>query len=101
VQENRPGREAPFENAPLAPTPSKHIHARKAERSMTRSTSGYARVNGLSMYYELHGAGQPLVLLHGALSAIGTSFGKLLPELVGQLPNHAALCETRKEAFCS
>jgi pimeloyl-ACP methyl ester carboxylesterase len=33
------------------------------------------------MYYEIHGAGQPLVLLHGAFSAIGTSFEALLPEL--------------------
>jgi pimeloyl-ACP methyl ester carboxylesterase len=33
------------------------------------------------MYYEIHGIGQPLVLLHGAFSAIGTSFGLLLPEL--------------------
>lgn len=41
--------------------------------------SGYAPVNGLEMYYEIHGEGQPLVLLHGAFSAIGTSFGKLLP----------------------
>ena len=60
---------------------------------MTRSTtdgsmettrefaSGYAPVNGLEMYYEIHGTGQPLVLLHGAFSAIGTSFGQLLPGL--------------------
>src|SRR5215207_135052 len=41
----------------------------------------YAEVNGLTMYYEIHGTGQPLVLLHGALSAIGTSFGKVLPSL--------------------
>jgi pimeloyl-ACP methyl ester carboxylesterase len=41
----------------------------------------YASVNGLEMYYEVHGVGQPLVLLHGALSAIGTSFGKVLPSL--------------------
>jgi pimeloyl-ACP methyl ester carboxylesterase len=33
------------------------------------------------MYYEIHGVGQPLVLLHGAFSAIGTSFGMLLPGL--------------------
>src|SRR3979411_748522 len=44
-------------------------------------TSGYASVNGLRMYYEIHGSGRPLVLLHGALSAIGTSFGKLIPGL--------------------
>lgn len=43
--------------------------------------SGYAPVNGLNMYYEIHGTGQPLVLLHGAFSAIGTSFGALLPGL--------------------
>ena len=43
---------------------------------------GYVSVNGLEMYYEIHGSGQPLVLLHGAFSAIGTSFGSLLPELV-------------------
>jgi pimeloyl-ACP methyl ester carboxylesterase len=44
--------------------------------------SDYVSVNGLEMYYEIHGEGQPLVLLHGAFSAIGTSFGKILPELV-------------------
>jgi pimeloyl-ACP methyl ester carboxylesterase len=43
------------------------------------SAGNYAEVNGLRMYYEIHGTGQPLVLLHGALSAIGTSFGKILP----------------------
>jgi pimeloyl-ACP methyl ester carboxylesterase len=43
--------------------------------------TGYAEVNGLNMYYEIHGEGQPLVLLHGAFSAIGTTFGKLLPDL--------------------
>jgi pimeloyl-ACP methyl ester carboxylesterase len=41
----------------------------------------YVHVNGLDMYYEIHGEGQPLVLLHGAFSAIGTSFGKILPGL--------------------
>ena len=43
--------------------------------------TGYVPVNGLQMYYEIHGTGQPLVLLHGAFSAIGTSFGQLLPGL--------------------
>ena len=43
--------------------------------------TGYVPVNDLQMYYEIHGTGQPLVLLHGAFSAIGTSFGQLLPAL--------------------
>jgi pimeloyl-ACP methyl ester carboxylesterase len=41
----------------------------------------YVSVNGLELYYEIHGTGQPLVLLHGAFSAIGTSFGNVLPQL--------------------
>jgi len=45
------------------------------------ATTGYAPVNGLNMYYEIHGTGQPLVLLHGAFSGIGTSFGELWPSL--------------------
>jgi pimeloyl-ACP methyl ester carboxylesterase len=32
----------------------------------TEKTQGYAAVNGLKMYYEIHGAGKPLVVLHGA-----------------------------------
>ena len=48
---------------------------------MSMGKGSYAQVNGLEMYYEMHGEGQPLVLLHGALSAIGTSFGKQLPNL--------------------
>jgi pimeloyl-ACP methyl ester carboxylesterase len=42
-----------------------------------------ATVNGLDMYYEDHGTlgERPVVLIHGALSAIGTSFGEILPLL--------------------
>lgn len=50
----------------------------------TTAKTGYVQVNGLNMYYEIHGEGQPLVLLHGAFSAIGTSFGGLLPGLVAK-----------------
>jgi pimeloyl-ACP methyl ester carboxylesterase len=45
-------------------------------------TTGHARVNGLEMYYEIHGrGGTPLVLLHGAICTIDTCFGGLIPEL--------------------
>lgn len=32
--------------------------------------SGYAPVNGLQMYYEIHGEGEPLLLLHGAFGTV-------------------------------
>jgi pimeloyl-ACP methyl ester carboxylesterase len=35
-------------------------------------TTGYAPVNGLRMYYEIHGAGEPLVVIHGAYMTIET-----------------------------
>jgi pimeloyl-ACP methyl ester carboxylesterase len=40
----------------------------------------YADVNGIKLYYEIHGAGRPLVLLHGGLGAI-EMFGSNLPAL--------------------
>jgi len=33
-------------------------------------TTGYAPVNGLKMYYEVHGSGEPVVLLHGSFMTI-------------------------------
>ena len=42
----------------------------------------YALVNGIQMYYEIHGeGGVPLVLIHGGGSTIESSFGQLLPLL--------------------
>jgi pimeloyl-ACP methyl ester carboxylesterase len=51
------------------------------DKRTTADESGYASINGLNMYYKIHGTGRPLVLLHGALSATDTSFGKFLPSL--------------------
>jgi pimeloyl-ACP methyl ester carboxylesterase len=45
------------------------------------SITGYAPVNGLSMYYEIHGNGMPLVLIHGGGSTLRTTFGRVLPAL--------------------
>ncbi len=44
-------------------------------------SSAYASVNGLQMYYEVHGSGPPLVLLHGGALTIGLSFGPMIPAL--------------------
>ncbi|WP_205573276.1 alpha/beta fold hydrolase [Flavisolibacter nicotianae] len=43
--------------------------------------SGYSNVNGLDMYYEIHGQGKPLLLIHGGGSTIETSFGRIIPLL--------------------
>src|SRR5437879_4699475 len=40
----------------------------------------YAAVNGINLYYETHGAGRPLILLHGGLMS-GETFGPVLPLL--------------------
>jgi pimeloyl-ACP methyl ester carboxylesterase len=49
--------------------------------SASAQKSGYAPVNGLKMYYEIHGSGEPLVLLHGGVCTIEVCFGKLIPAL--------------------
>jgi pimeloyl-ACP methyl ester carboxylesterase len=50
--------------------------------------TGYAPVNGLRIYFEIHGvanpAQPPLVLLHGGGDTIQTSFGQILPALTGE-----------------
>jgi pimeloyl-ACP methyl ester carboxylesterase len=46
----------------------------------TEAQTGYAPLDGLDMYYEIHGAGQPLVLLHGAYMTIDL-MGPILPGL--------------------
>lgn len=38
-------------------------------------TTGYAPVNGLRMYYEVHGSGEPVVLLHGGFMSITSNWG--------------------------
>jgi len=48
-------------------------------------TSGLAPVNGIELYYEIHGSGKPLVLLHGGFGAV-QMFG----------PNVAALAAGRQ-----
>ncbi|MFC0514793.1 alpha/beta fold hydrolase [Mucilaginibacter angelicae] len=42
---------------------------------------GYSAVNGIQMYYEIYGQGQPLVLIHGGGSTIETTFGRVIPML--------------------
>src|ERR1017187_6972238 len=41
----------------------------------------YVEVHGIKMYYEIHGEGRPVVLLHGGTSTIQSSFAEQLPVL--------------------
>ena len=44
-------------------------------------TTGYAPVNGLNMYYEVHGSGPPVVLLHGSFMTITSNWAGWIGEL--------------------
>ena len=46
-----------------------------------KPTTGYAPVNGLKMYYEIHGSGEPVVMLHGAFMAISGDWADWVNEL--------------------
>ena len=46
-----------------------------------KPTTGYVPVNGLKMYYEVHGSGDPVVLLHGAFMTITNNW----PGWIGEL----------------
>ncbi|MGH8894183.1 MAG: alpha/beta fold hydrolase [Actinomycetes bacterium] len=55
---------------------------REAPDTSPTPETGYAPVNGLRMYYEIHGSGgTPLLLLHGGLFNIDLQFGGVLPTL--------------------
>jgi pimeloyl-ACP methyl ester carboxylesterase len=46
----------------------------------SQGTGQYAQVNGINLYFEIHGAGRPMILLHGGLMS-GETFGPTLPTL--------------------
>src|SRR5262245_15952667 len=49
----------------------------------TTPQTGYAPVNGLNLYYEIHGTGAPLILLHGGFGSTA-DFAELLPALAAR-----------------
>ena len=56
------------------------VNAQNVKPMENLKLSGYAPVNGINMYYEIHGDGaMPLVLLHGGGSTIEVTFANILP----------------------
>jgi pimeloyl-ACP methyl ester carboxylesterase len=55
-------------------------HAQARLSTAHRPRSGHATANGVPYYYEIHGQGEPLLLLHGGLGSI-EMFGPVLPAL--------------------
>ena len=62
------------------PPAAQEMAAQKPAASTPEVQRGYAPVNGLKMYYEIHGTGRPLVLLHGAFMTV-EAWGDILTEL--------------------
>ena len=52
-----------------------------AASAQQKPTTGYAPVNGINMYYEIHGGGEPVVLLHGAFMTITNNWTGWISEL--------------------
>ena len=50
-------------------------------QAQQKPTTGYAPVNGLRMYYEVHGSGDPVVLLHGSFMTITNNWAPWIGEL--------------------
>jgi pimeloyl-ACP methyl ester carboxylesterase len=66
--------------------------ATKTKETRRVSRGWYVPVKGLRLYYEIHGSGRPLALLHGGFMTIN-EFGPLLPVVARFLD--AAMPEVR------
>jgi pimeloyl-ACP methyl ester carboxylesterase len=52
-------------------------------KTQVKASGQYAQVNGINLYYETHGSGRPLILLHGGLF-FGEMFGPVIPALAAK-----------------
>src|SRR5258708_4404175 len=69
-----------------------------------KPTTGYAPVNGIKMYYEVHGSGEPVVLLHGAFMTITNNWDGWIDELSKtrkviaiEMQGHGRTADVRRE----
>src|SRR5687768_8646838 len=66
--------------ATLTVAAATHTVEAQATTTTTPAKSGRVTANGIDYYYEIHGSGEPLLLLHGGLGSIDM-FGPVLPAL--------------------
>lgn len=64
-----------------APNTSNVVKDTIVNHSIEATESGYADVNGLKMYYEVYGNGQPIVLIHGSYMNIPMNWSEIIPLL--------------------
>jgi pimeloyl-ACP methyl ester carboxylesterase len=69
-----------------------------------KPNTGYAPVNGLKMYYEIHGSGEPVVVLHGAFMAISGEWAEFVGELsktrkviAVEMQGHGRTADTKRD----
>ena len=69
-----------------------------------KPTTGYAPVNGVKMYYEVHGSGEPVVLLHGAFMTITNNWTGWIGELsktrkviAVEMQGHGRTADTKRD----
>jgi alpha-beta hydrolase superfamily lysophospholipase len=88
-----PGPRRPGQARPAWPRPRSSVSKTRKDQEGKESTmgtnpttmptpvkSGHVPANGVNYYYEVHGQGEPLLLLHGGLGSTGM-FGPVLPML--------------------
>ncbi|QNL51985.1 alpha/beta hydrolase [Olivibacter sp. SDN3] len=65
--------------------------------------TGYAPVNGLKLYYEVHGEGEPLVLVHGSFMTIPSNWERIIPLfknrklIVAEMQGHGRTADISRE----
>src|SRR5947199_9268911 len=75
------------------------LHTNQLEE-MKPMSGGYADVNGIKLYHEIYGQGEPLVLLHGGLMTIGEMstllepFAKTHNVIAVELQGHGRTADT-------
>jgi pimeloyl-ACP methyl ester carboxylesterase len=57
------------------------VNPGEAQQTNTLKSSGLTPVNGIKMYYEVHGEGKPIVLLHGSYMSIPLNWSDMIPQL--------------------